>query len=358
MPDSAAANSKVKSAYSPARISSNASKVTGTSGVARRQVFGPVPPAPHELAVVTAGLDQVVGDGQVDGGLAARLRRQPVVGVGGGVGQPGVQHDHLRAAGPCLGDPLRVRVEVVPGLQVGADQVDDLGVRVVGAGPVDPHPELEPGPATAGAHVGVRVVAVDAPAGQHPLGVPVLAGPADVDHDLVVPLLGDRGADPGRERVQRLVPADPLPPAAAARAGAFHRVQDPVRVGDLVDRRRALGAVAPARAGMLGVALELAHLPGVSVHISQQAARGLAVEAGGGDKHVVPLLAGRPGAGRTAPPSRPSVPAAGTRPGAPGSRPGRRSPRAPRSRPARPIPGAPVRPGCCPRGSPRHRPFS
>ena len=77
----------------------------------------------------------------------------------------------------------------------------------------------------------------------------------------------------------------------------LHRVQDPVRVGDLVDRRRALGAVAAARPGMLRVALELAHLPGLPVHVGEQPARGLAVEAGGGDEHVVPLLAGRPGPG-------------------------------------------------------------
>src|SRR6266567_2897793 len=94
-----------------------------------------------------------------------------------------------------------------------------------------------------------------------------------------------------------LVPADPLLSAAAARAGPLHRVQDPVRVGDLVERGRALGAVAAARAGMLGVPLELAHLPGLAVHVGEQAARGFAVEARGGDEHVVPLLAGRPGPG-------------------------------------------------------------
>ena len=238
----------------------------------------------------------MVRDGQVDRGLAARPRGQPVVRVGGGVGQPGIQHDHLGAVGPGLRDPLGVRVEVVAALQVGADQVDDRGVGVVRAGPVDAHPELEAGPAAAGADVGVRVVPVDAPAGQHPFGVPVLTWPAEVHHDLVAPSLHQRGPDPGRQRVQGLVPADPLPPAAAARPGPLHRVQDPVRVGDLVERGRALGAVAAARAGMLGVTLELADLPGVAVHVGQQAARGLAVEARGGDEHVVPLLAGRPGA--------------------------------------------------------------
>ena len=100
MPDSAAANSKVKLGVQlrpgPA---SNASKVAGRSGRHSRQVLLPVPPPADEPGVVAAGADQVAGDGQVDRGLAARLRGQPVVGVGGGVGQPGVQHDHL---GPVL----------------------------------------------------------------------------------------------------------------------------------------------------------------------------------------------------------------------------------------------------------------
>jgi len=66
-----------------------------------------------------------------------------------------------------------------------------------------------------------------------------------VDHDLVLPLLDDRGAQPRGDPVERLVPADTLPLAAAARADPLERVEDAVGVGDLVDRRRALGAVAP-----------------------------------------------------------------------------------------------------------------
>jgi hypothetical protein len=218
-----------------------------------------------------------------------------VVGVGGGVGQPGVKHDHLGAVGAGLSDPLGVRVEVVPGFQVGADQVDDLGVGVIGAGPVDTHPELEPSPAAGRAHVGVGVVPVHAPARQHPLGEPVLPRAADVDHDLVLPALDDRGPDPGRQRIENLVPADSLPPAATTWPGPAQRVQDAVWVGDLVDRGWALGTVTPAGAGVLGVPLELAHLARLAVDVSQQPTGGLAVEAGGRHERVVPLLAGRPG---------------------------------------------------------------
>jgi hypothetical protein len=42
--------------------------------VAFGQVFGPVPPPADELPVIAPGLDQMVGDGQVDRGFAAWLR--------------------------------------------------------------------------------------------------------------------------------------------------------------------------------------------------------------------------------------------------------------------------------------------
>ena len=236
------------------------------------EVLRPVPPAPDELAVVTAGPDQVTGDREQDRRLGTGAWRQPVVGVGGGVGQPRVEDDHFRAARLGVGDPLGVRVEVVAGFQMRADQQDDVGVRVVGAGPVDAHPEVVARPGAGGAHVGVRVVPVNAPAGQDPLGEAVFPRPPDMVHDLVPAVLRDRRPDPGGDVLQRLVPADLRPAALAAPAGPLERVQDPVRVGDLVERGGPLGAVTPAGAGMLGVALELADGQGVAVDVSKQAA--------------------------------------------------------------------------------------
>ena len=64
-------------------------------------------------------LDQVVGDRQEDRRLGTRATGQPVVGVGGGVREPRVEHDQLRAVLLALDDPLRVGVEVVAGLQMG-----------------------------------------------------------------------------------------------------------------------------------------------------------------------------------------------------------------------------------------------
>ena len=170
-----------------------------------------------------------------------------------------------------------------------ADQEDHLGARVVRARPVDAAPELVARAGARGADVGVRVVPVDAPGGHDALGEAVLAGPADVVHDLLVPILLHRRPNPAGDVVERLVPADLLPLAVAALADPLQRVEDAIGVGHLVERRRSLGAVAAARAGVLRVAFELAQLEGLFVHVRQETARRLAVEAGGRHQHVALL---------------------------------------------------------------------
>ena len=97
-------------------------EVGGLAGVVRLQVLSPVPPAFDEGGVVAPGADHVGGDGQKHGGLGARVGGEPVVGVGGGVGEARVEDDQLRAVRLPLHDPLRMRVEVVARLQVAADQ--------------------------------------------------------------------------------------------------------------------------------------------------------------------------------------------------------------------------------------------
>ena len=67
-------------------------------------------------------------------------------------------------------------------------------------------------------------------------------------------------------------------------------------IRDLVERGRAFGAVASARAGMLGVALELADLQRLFVDIGEKPAGRFTVEAGRGHEHVALLDSLRPGA--------------------------------------------------------------
>ena len=219
----------------------------------RRAVFGagrqevrPVPPPAHEVAIVPALPDHPVGDRQEDGGFGAGVRGQPVVGVGRGVRQARVQHDQLGAVLLALHDALRVRVEVVPGFEVAADQDDDAGVGVVRARPVHSHPPVEASSGAARTDVRVRVVSVDAPGREHALGESVLTRAADVVHDLVVPVFLQRLADAGGNVVERLVPRHPLPLPFSTAAGALERMENPVGIRDLVERGRALGAVAAA----------------------------------------------------------------------------------------------------------------
>ncbi len=132
----------------------------------------------------------------------------------------------------------------------------------------------------------MAVVPVDAPTGQEPLGKAVLARPTDVVHDLLGPAQGDTPADPSGDIVERLVPGDGLPISASSRPDSPQGMQDSFGVIKLIDRRRALGAVAAPRAGVSRVAFQLADGQVRLVDVGEQPAARLAVEARGGDQHV------------------------------------------------------------------------
>ena len=86
----------------------------GDLGMLGAQVLLPVPPAADKVPVVQVLLNEIVGDGKKNRGLAARIRGYPVVGVGRTVGQADIKDDHLGAVPFSLDDALRVRVEVMP----------------------------------------------------------------------------------------------------------------------------------------------------------------------------------------------------------------------------------------------------
>ena len=151
------------------------------------------------------------------------------------------------------------------------------------------HPTLVADPGVARADVGVAVVAIDAPRLEHTVGVPLFAGSTDVVHHTVLATLDEGGADLLADLGERLLPRDALPLARAALTDAAQREHDPLRVVDLVERGRPLGAVAAAAARMMRVALDLADFAGLFVVVSDEAAPGFTVEAGGGDKGVVLL---------------------------------------------------------------------
>ena len=217
------------------------------------------------------------------------MRGEPRVGTRGRVREPGVDDDELGTGHLGLDDPLRVRVEVVAGLEVGGDQQDATGVRVVRRGPVCALPEEIAQAGCGRTDVDVRVVPVYPPALENALHETVVTGAPHVVHDLLTTPVTDRSSDPRPEGLEHFVPGGALPPIRAARPLAFHRVEHPVCRLELVHYRQALGTEASATCGVHGVSLDLGDLAGLFVNVGEQPARRFAVEADRRDEPVVAL---------------------------------------------------------------------
>src|SRR5207244_6195417 len=86
-----------------------------------------------------------------------------------------------------------------------------------------------------------------------------------------------------------------LPPrAGSALAIALERIENAIRIVELVRRDDALRARAPAAAGMDRIALDLSDGQLFLVDVREDAARRLAVEADARNDPVVPLVFFRP----------------------------------------------------------------
>ncbi len=181
------------------------------------------------------------------------------------------------------------------GLQVGGDEQDAAGVRVVRRGPVCALPEEVPQAGCGRADVGVGVVPIYPPALQHALHVTVVPRAPHVVHDLLASPLPDCSSDPRAECLEHFVPGGALPLVGAARALAFHRVEHAVRGLELVHYREALGTEASATCRVHGVALDLGDLTRPFVDVGKQPARRFAVEADRRDEPVVTLSLLGPG---------------------------------------------------------------
>ena len=235
----------------------------------------------------------MIGDGQENGLLAARPGGQPDIAHAGGIAQAGVERNQLGPVHFALDDALGVGVEIMARFQMAGDEQNDAGVGVIGAGPVEAPPQIVAEPRAAGADVGVAVVAVHAPGLNAAVGVAVLAGTADMVHNAVFApetALAHLGGDVG----QRFFPTDPLPFARAPFAHSLERVEDALRVVNLVVGGGAFGAVTAATAGVLGVTFKLLDFQAGLIHVSQQAAGAFAVEADGGDEHIAVGYFARP----------------------------------------------------------------
>ncbi len=176
-------------------------------------------------------------------------------------------------------------------------QKDEARIGVVGRWPVGIVPEQITKARRRRTHVGVRVVPVDAPRLQRPLHDEVVSRAPNVVHDFFAAPFLKRFANARAKSFQHFIPRSARPLPCSARPAALHRIQHAIRIVNLVDGRRTLGAQPPAARRMHGIAFELGDLPDFLVDVGQQSAGRFAVEADRGNKIVVLLDAARPGLG-------------------------------------------------------------
>ncbi len=164
---------------------------------------------------------------------------------------------------------------------MGGKQQDELRVGEISRGPVVAGPQCIPDAGARTTDVRVAVVPVDAPRLERAVHEPVLARAPDVVHDLIVATLTDSGPHPSSDVCEGFLPGDTLPLTASSLAHTAHRVEDPLGVVDLVDRRRAFCTVASPRSRVCWIAFEPLDLARVLVDVGKESARRLAVEACG-----------------------------------------------------------------------------
>ena len=195
----------------------------------------------QKFRIVEPAVDDDPGHAEGQGGVGIGLDRQPLVGLGGGAAEVGIDHHHPAAA---LG------LDQVMG--VGQSGLDDVGAEDHGGAGVDPfqrfeflalHPE---GHRPEHRQVAVLVVAVvHGPVGEagqgHHRPLLDIAGAGDLDgrgDRLRAVFVADLLEFAGRV-VEGLRPAGPAELAAAAGAGADQRVLQAVLAVDQVGHRQA-----------------------------------------------------------------------------------------------------------------------
>ena len=250
-------------------------------------VLVPIQPLLHEVAVVKVFLQDDVRHGKQHCCLRTRPRREPVVCPRGRVGEPRIDNANLGAGEFALDDALSMGIEIVAGFQVGADQQHKPRVCVVGRGSVGALPKRVAEACAGRANVGMAVVSIHTPCLEHTVHIAVVTGATDVIHHLSASVLLQRGSYARSQRIKHFVPVSAFPLTRATSSGAFHGVENALRIVHLVDGRRTLGAIPAAASGMRRIAFELADAHVFFIDICQQSASSLAVEAHRRDQHVV-----------------------------------------------------------------------
>ena len=128
----------------------------------------------------------------------------------------------------------------------------------------------------------MAVVAIDTPRVQNSLIVnKFMARTTDVINNLFAPSFNERLPNPCGQVVEDFVPGNPLPFALTTFADTFKRVENTLRIIDLIDRCRSFSTIASPASWVIGIPLEAFYAPGLFIHIREQAAGSFTVEADG-----------------------------------------------------------------------------
>ena len=113
---------------------------------------------------------------------------------------------------------------------------------------------------------------VDTPRREDAFSEAVFTRATDVIHDFIAAIFHDGFSNPCCDVFKRFVPTDTFPFSFTTFPGALQRIKNAIGIGDLVECRGTLGAVAPARSRMFGIAFKLLYFACYFVDIGKQAA--------------------------------------------------------------------------------------
>src|SRR6185503_312063 len=177
-----------------------------------------------------------------------------------------------------------MRIEVVAGLEVRAEQEYKPRIRVIRRRSIGALPQRITNPGSRRADVCVRVMPVNSPRLENAVDVSVVPGPAYVIHDFVTTVFDQGVADFRGEGFEHFIPRGSFPLTFAARADSLQREEYALGIVNLIDCRRAFGAVASARPGMQRIAFELLDLTCVLIDVGEKSASRFAIKASGRHK--------------------------------------------------------------------------
>ena len=232
----------------------------------------PVDPIPEEFLIVEFFLKDDPRHRQHHCCFGSGIGCHPVIGPAGSVRKPDIHHGDFGPVVLSFDDSLGMGIKIMSRFQVGTDQENKIRIGKIGRSPVHPVPDGITKSCSGGTDVGVTVMSVDTPCLEDPVHIPFMAGTSNMVGDFVVAAFFQGRADSRRDVLKHRFPGDSFPFALTPFSDSLQGIEDPFFVLDLVDGRRAFGAVSPSASGMIGITLEFTYLPGFLVDIAQQSA--------------------------------------------------------------------------------------